>query len=36
MKQGMLTVVPGMAVKVETVVTSSLNKKELAPGYSPK
>jgi hypothetical protein len=33
MKKGMLEVVPGMAVKVETVVTRSLNKMDLDPRY---
>lgn len=33
MKQGMLTVVPGMLVKVETVVSRSLNKADLDPRY---
>ena len=28
--------VPGMLVKVETVVTSSLSKKDLDPRYDPK
>jgi hypothetical protein len=37
MKQGMLMVVPGMNVKVETVVTRSLNKTDLDPRYhTPK
>jgi len=36
MKQGMAMVVPGMLVKVETVVTSSLSKKDLDPRYDPK
>jgi hypothetical protein len=35
MKQGMLMVVPGMNVNVETVVTRSLNKKDLDPRYDP-
>jgi hypothetical protein len=33
LKEGMLTVVPGMSVKVETVITRSLNKSELDPRY---
>jgi hypothetical protein len=33
MVEGMGTVVPGMRVKVETVVTRSLNKRDLAPGH---
>jgi hypothetical protein len=33
MKRGMLLVVPGMTVKVETVVTRSLNKYDLDPSY---
>jgi hypothetical protein len=36
MKRGMLLVVPGMNVKVETVVTRSLNKTDLDPRYSPE
>jgi hypothetical protein len=36
MKQGMGLVVPGMLVKVETVVTRSLNKKEVDTRYDPK
>ncbi|HKB38459.1 MAG TPA: DNA polymerase, partial [Gemmataceae bacterium] len=36
MKQGMAMVVPDMLVKVETVVTSSLSKKDLDPRYDPK
>jgi hypothetical protein len=35
MKQGMALVVPGMLVKVETVLTTSLNKKDLDPRYDP-
>jgi len=35
MKRGMLMVVPGMNVKVETVVTRSLNKADLDPRYVP-
>jgi hypothetical protein len=35
MKRGMLQVVPGMNVKVETVVTRSLNKTDLDPRYLP-
>jgi hypothetical protein len=35
MKRGMLLVVPGMNVKVETVVTRSLNKADLDPRYDP-
>lgn len=34
MKEGMLEIVPGMLVKVETVVTRSLNKNDLDPRYS--
>ena len=34
MKQGMLEVVPGMNVKVETVVTRSLNKGDLDPRFA--
>jgi hypothetical protein len=34
MKSGMLAIVPGMLVKVETVITRSLNKKDLDPRYS--
>jgi DNA polymerase I len=33
MKEGMALVVPGMLVKVETVVTASLNKTDLDPRY---
>jgi DNA polymerase I-like protein with 3'-5' exonuclease and polymerase domains len=33
MKQGMASVVPGMLVKVETVVSRSLNKQDLDPRY---
>ncbi|MDG3005904.1 DNA polymerase [Paludisphaera mucosa] len=36
MKQGMLTIAPGMVVKVETVVTRSLNKADLDPRYLPE
>ena len=36
MKQGMLMVVPGMNVNVETVITRSLNKKDLDSRYDPK
>ncbi len=36
MKQGMALVAPGMLVKVETVVTRSLNKEDLDPRYDPK
>ena len=36
MKRGMLLVVPGMNVKVETVVTRSLNKADLDPRYLPE
>jgi len=35
MTRGMLTIVPGMNVKVETVVTRSLNKSDLDPRYQP-
>jgi DNA polymerase I-like protein with 3'-5' exonuclease and polymerase domains len=35
MRKGMLMVVPGMNVKVETVVTRSLNKSDLDPRYQP-
>jgi hypothetical protein len=35
MRRGMLMVVPGMNVKVETVVTRSLNKADLDPRYLP-
>jgi hypothetical protein len=35
MREGMLEVVPGMVVKVETVVTASLNKADLDPRYDP-
>lgn len=31
--RGMLTVVPGMNVRVETVITRSLNKADLDPRY---
>jgi hypothetical protein len=34
MKEGMLEVTPGMRVKVETLVTRSLNKKEEDPRYT--
>jgi 5'-3' exonuclease len=34
MKAGILAVAPGMLVKVETVITRSLNKKDLDPRYS--
>lgn len=34
MTRGMLEIVPGMAVKVETVVTRSLNKTDLEPRYN--
>src|SRR5262249_9787440 len=34
MKEGMLEVVPDMLVKVETVVTNSLNKNDKDPRYS--
>jgi hypothetical protein len=34
MKQGMGTVVPGMLVKVETVITRSLNKQDQDPRYA--
>lgn len=34
MVEGMLTVVPGMNVRVETVVSLSLNKAEADPRYS--
>lgn len=34
MIRGMLAIVPGMAVKVETVVTRSLNKTDLDPRYN--
>ncbi|MEO7130060.1 MAG: DNA polymerase [Dermatophilaceae bacterium] len=34
MIRGMLAIVPGMAVKVETVVTRSLNKTDLDPRYT--
>ena len=33
MKRGMETVVPGMRVVVESVITQSLSKKELDPRY---
>jgi DNA polymerase I-like protein with 3'-5' exonuclease and polymerase domains len=36
MKDGMLMVVPGMNVKVKTVVTRSLNKADLDPRYLPE
>jgi hypothetical protein len=36
MKQGMLEVVPGMLVNVETVITRSLHKKDLDPRYDHK
>ena len=36
MKEGMALVVPGMLVKVETVVTASLNKTDLDPRYDPQ
>jgi hypothetical protein len=36
MRRGMLLVVPGMNVKVETVVTRSLNKADLDPRYLPE
>ena len=36
MVAGMLRVVPGMRVKVETVVTRSLNKADLDPRYLPE
>jgi DNA polymerase I-like protein with 3'-5' exonuclease and polymerase domains len=36
MRQGMLMVVPGMNVKVETVITQSLNKADLDPRYQPR
>jgi hypothetical protein len=36
MKEGMALVVPGMLVKVETVVTASLNKTDLDPRYHPE
>jgi hypothetical protein len=36
MKDGMRLVVPGMQVKVETVITRSLNKKDLDPCYYPQ
>ena len=35
MRRGMLMIVPGMNVKVETVVTRSLNKADLDPRYLP-
>ena len=35
MRQGMLMVVPGMNIKVETVITRSLNKTDLDPRYRP-
>jgi DNA polymerase I-like protein with 3'-5' exonuclease and polymerase domains len=34
MKEGMLQVIPGMEVRVETVVTRSLNKADLDPRYA--
>jgi hypothetical protein len=36
LRRGMLMVVPGMNVKVDTVVTRSLNKTDLDPRYSPE
>jgi hypothetical protein len=36
MRRGMLLIVPGMNVKVETVVTRSLNKADLDPRYLPE
>lgn len=36
MRQGMLAIVPGMVVKVETVVTRSLNKADRDPRYLPE
>jgi hypothetical protein len=36
MREGMAQVVPGMLVKVETVVTASLNKTDLDPRYDPQ
>jgi hypothetical protein len=33
MRRGMLEILPGMLVKVETVVTRSLNKRDLDPRY---
>ena len=36
MKQGMLMIVPGMNVQVESVITCSLNKKDLDPRYDCK
>jgi hypothetical protein len=33
MMEGMLTVLPGMNVRVETVVSQSLNKAEVDPRY---
>ena len=33
MIEGMLTIVPGMNVRVETAVSRSLNKSELDPRY---
>ncbi len=36
MRRGMLTIVPSMVVKVETVVTQSLNKADLNPRYLPQ
>jgi hypothetical protein len=36
MKEGMAQVVPGMLVKVETVLTASLNKTDLDPRYDPQ
>jgi hypothetical protein len=35
MKAGMAEVIPGMIVKVESVVTASLNKNDLHPAYQP-
>jgi hypothetical protein len=35
MKQGMLLVIPGMVVKVETVVTQSLHKGDIDPRFAP-
>jgi DNA polymerase I-like protein with 3'-5' exonuclease and polymerase domains len=36
MRRGMLMIAPGMNVKVETVVTRSLNKTDLDPQYLPE
>ena len=36
MVEGMHTVIPGMLVRVESVITRSLNKTELDPRYSPE